>query len=166
MARVILVGLPGVGKTSAGRALAKRWKTTFIDTDALFKRELGISVSDHIREFGEPAFRQQELLILEQAVNAYDVVSTGGGIVSTPQARNLLKSSITFWLDCDDASILERLGGGDRPLLGEDRAKGLAALREKRQALYEEVATARVEASGKLVQTVNGLVAAYEKVAK
>jgi len=166
MARVILVGLPGVGKTSAGRVLAKRWKTTFMDTDALFKRELGLSVSDYIRNHGEPEFREKELAIVKQAAASYEVISTGGGIVTTAPAREFLKEHITLWLDCGDEAIVARLGNGDRPLLGDDRAAGLAKLREQRETLYKESSRARVEASGKLFETVNRLDAAYTKASQ
>jgi len=146
--------------------LAKRWKCTFVDTDALFKKTIGLTVGDYIREYGEPKFRETELGVLRSALDSYDIVSTGGGIISTPEAREVLKSNVTFWLDCDDAVIVERTATGDRPLLGDNPAQGIIALREKREDLYREVARARIDASGKLVQVLNRLTKEYKKVSQ
>jgi shikimate kinase len=78
-------------------------------------------------------------------------VATGGGVVTTSAARELLRAQVTLWLDCDDDVLKSRLGGVDRPLIGEDVGAALALLRRERATLYAEVARVRIDASGQLV---------------
>jgi shikimate kinase len=94
------------------------------------------------------AFRGAELDALRLALGGDGVVSTGGGVVTTSAARELLQVSVTFWLDCDDAMLSARLGDVDRPLIGADAHAALAQLRRERATLYAEVARARIDASG------------------
>ncbi len=150
MSRVVLVGLPGVGKTSVAQSLAQRWGCTWVDTDDLISTKVGIPVAEYLRHVGEAVFRVEELSALRTALAQYDVVATGGGAVATADARELLAENPTVWLDCDDQHILVRLDGGDRPLLNGDPATSLARLRTTRTPWYLEVSRARIDTSGTL----------------
>jgi shikimate kinase len=103
-----------------------------------------------LRREGEAAFRRAELTALEAALAVDGVVSTGGGVVTSQGARDLLRAEVTIWLDCDDDALRTRLGGVDRPLLGEDVDAALTRLRREREAFYREVARVRVDATGPL----------------
>jgi shikimate kinase len=151
MARLVLVGLPGVGKTTVARALAREWGCGVFDTDDLLSQAVGRSAPEYLRQEGLVAFRNAELAALEVALNADGVVATGGGVVTTFAARELLRAQVTLWLDCDDDVLRSRLGGVDRPLIGEDVGAALAQLRRERATLYAEVARVRIDASGQLV---------------
>ena len=159
VARVVLVGLPGVGKTTVGRALAQVLDTAFVDTDDLFARREGVSVPDFLRDHGEVEFRRHEIDALEAALVGGAVVATGGGVVSTPAARELLGSQLTVWLDASDETIVTRTHGGDRPLLGGDPGASLAGLRERREDLYREVSRLRLDASRPVAEVVGDVVA-------
>ena len=150
MARLVLVGLPGVGKTSVAKAIAEHWHCEALDTDEVFLAHAGVTPADFLRTHDEPSFRLHEVDALENALASSGVVSTGGGIVTTPRARALLAREVTVWLDCDDDVLLGRLGDVDRPLLGFDPEESLARMRRERTAWYREVARARVDASGSL----------------
>ncbi|MGC1419367.1 MAG: shikimate kinase [Acidimicrobiales bacterium] len=148
MARLVLVGLPGVGKTTVARLLAVQWRCESIDTDDLLSDAVGCPAPEYLRREGVAAFRQAELTALREALRGDVVVATGGGVVTTPEARTILLNEVTLWLDCDDATLVPRLGGVERPLLGEDPMASLRRLRSEREAWYQEVARARVDASG------------------
>jgi shikimate kinase len=148
MARLALVGLPGVGKTTIARLLGDEWGCGSLDTDDLVSVAVGCPAPEYLRREGLAAFRSVELDALRTALDGDGVVSTGGGVVTTSAARELLQASVTLWLDCDDAVLCARLGAVDRPLIGADVHAALTQLRRERATLYAEVARARIDASG------------------
>lgn len=152
MARLVLVGLPGSGKSTLARAIAATLDTVAVDTDDAIEDLVGLPAAQFLRERGEAAFRDRELMALRTALLGDVVVATGAGVVTTPGARALLEAQCTLWLDSDDETLLTRVGEGDRPLLGADHRTGLAELRARREAWYAEVARARVDTTGPLDQ--------------
>lgn len=148
MARLVLVGLPGVGKSTLARTLAEEWGCAAVDTDDLLALAVGAPASQYLRERGEADFRRRELDALRAALGADAVVATGAGVVTTPAARALLAGELTIWLDADDEVLVARVADGERPLLGEEHAGALARLRAERSAWYREVSRGRVDATG------------------
>lgn len=148
MARAVLIGLPGCGKTTVGRALARAWGCDVVDTDELLSASVSMPAAQYLRSHGEDEFRSREVAALGDALAGDAVVSTGGGIVVTATARDMLRREPTVWLDCEDAELLTRLDDGDRPLLGDEPAVALAQLRRERERWYEAVSHVRVDASG------------------
>ncbi|HVA53753.1 MAG TPA: shikimate kinase [Acidimicrobiales bacterium] len=148
MARLVLVGLPGVGKSTLARTLADAWNCAVLDTDDLVAAKVNAPVAQYLREHGEAAFRLRELDALREALSADAVVATGAGVVVTSEARALLLRAPTLWLDSDDETLLGRVGDAERPLLGADHRQGLATLRTQREAWYRSSARLRVDSSG------------------
>lgn len=148
MARLVLVGLPGTGKTTLARAVAARWGCPAVDTDDALAHLVGMPVAQFLRERGEAIFRERELEALRRSLRGDAVVATGAGVVTTPPARDLLHREHTLWLDGDDATLLARVGDGDRPLLGSDHRVALSVLRAQREPWYAEVARVRVDTTG------------------
>ena len=154
---IALVGLSGVGKSSAGGLLAARLGWPLLDTDALIAETVGRTVAQIFADSGEPRFRVLESAALERAFSITPcVVSTGGGIVLRPENRALLRArAFVVWLDAPTETLAARLLAHKqaRPLIGGgDPAARLEALRAARAGLYAEVAHARVAADHALDQ--------------
>ncbi|HTC70704.1 MAG TPA: shikimate kinase [Acidothermaceae bacterium] len=158
---VVLVGPPGAGKSTVGRLLASRFGTTYRDTDLDVEKTAGMKVADVFFEHGEEHFRDLERVAVATALSEHDgVLVLGGGAILDSTTRELLHDQRVIFLDVDLADATKRVGlNRDRPLLlGNPRAQ-LFALMEARRPLYEEVATAVVNSSGKTVAAVTAEVA-------
>jgi shikimate kinase len=153
----VLVGLPGVGKSSVATVIAEQWHCEALDTDEVFLAHNDVTPATFLRTHDEASFRLREVDALATALNSNGVVATGGGVVCTPHGRELLARALTVWLDCDDDVLLERLGEVDRPLLGEDPEVALAQLRVERSSWYEEVSKVRVDASSSLEEVARAV---------
>jgi shikimate kinase len=150
-ARVVLVGAPGVGKSTVGRALAAALAVGFLDIDDLIAAMSGESCASLLRDRGEAAFRAAEASALAEALadGAAGVVATGGGAVETASSRALLAdATLVVHLTASPEVLLTRLGdGGDRPLLESPSLAGLRQLLDRRAGYYAEVADVVVDAS-------------------
>lgn len=168
MSRIILVGLPGVGKTAVAVALAERWGGVALDTDDLVSSAVGMPAAAYLRREGEAAFRDREVDVLRKALHggATTVIATGGGIVCSPRAREALAQAFTIWLDCDDDVILSRLGDVDRPLLARDPSETLARLRREREGWYAEVSRARIDASAPVLDVLDAITREVDKLSR
>lgn len=164
MARLVLVGLPGVGKTTVAQALAQRWRCDALDTDDVLAAAVAMSAAQYLREFGEPHFRERELEALQSALENDAIVATGAGIVTSKRARELIAREFVVWLDVDDDTLLDRAALGERPLLGDDHAEGLTRLRREREEWYRESARVRVDAAGSLDDVLERIVEATREV--
>jgi shikimate kinase / 3-dehydroquinate synthase len=137
---IVLVGLPGSGKSSVGRLLGERLRRPFIDLDALIERRTGRTPASLIESEGEPRFRLLESdAILEACAVAGAVISTGGGAVIDPLNRwALWDAGLSVWLDAPDEVLLDRLVRDpvERPLLRGDALAALSGLRARREAYY------------------------------
>jgi shikimate kinase len=148
-APLFLVGFMGVGKTTAGRALAGRLGWEFEDTDELVERALGRTVESIFRDAGEGRFREAEWDALRSLHGRRRVVvATGGGLfLGVPQRAFIRANGLSCWLDAPLHLVAARLElEGARPLWpGEDALAG-RILFERRRAAYA-LADCRVDAS-------------------
>ena len=155
MARIVLVGLPGVGKSTVGPAVAGALHIDFVDLDEAISNQVGLPASDIIREQGEPAFRAIEAATLRTLLEEDIVIATGGGVVVTEACRDLLKrEAMVLWLDAEVDVLLTRVQAGDRPLLAGDLSERLGQLRIERASWYREVASKQIDANGSLDEVV------------
>jgi len=155
VARIVLVGLPGVGKSTVGPAVAGALEIDFVDLDAAIAEQVGMPASDILREQGEPAFRALELAVLRTLLEEDIIIATGGGVVVTEACRDLLKREpMVVWLDAEVDVLISRVQAGDRPLLAGDLADRLGQLRSERSSWYREVATKQIDANGSLDEVV------------
>ena len=82
---VFLVGLPGSGKSTVGRQLARRLGLPFFDADQVIEQRLGCSIRAYFEQVGEPAFRDVEAAVIDElTATGPRIVSTGGGAVLRP----------------------------------------------------------------------------------
>ena len=139
------IGLPGSGKSTIGRQLARNWGIEFVDSDHVLERRLGCSIKDFFATHGEQAFRDAEAEVLAELVRGQTacVLSTGGGAVLRPENRAVLHENTTvFYLQSSPEDIARRLRNDtNRPLLqGDDPLRRLRDLLAVRAPLYEETA--------------------------
>lgn len=145
--RVVLVGVPGSGKTTVGGALAERLGVALRDTDRDIEVVAGKPIPDIFVDDGEPHFRALEREAVAVALAEHDgVLALGGGAVIDEGTRALLRQHPVAWLQVSAAGGAKRVGlDVPRPvLLGNVRGR-LAALVAERSPLYAEVATFAVE---------------------
>ena len=138
----VLVGFMGAGKSSVGRALARRLGAEFFDVDDRIEAGAGRTVGEIFSREGEPAFRKREREAIRDAVAVPGrVIATGGGAFLDEDNRQLLKAyAPVIFLDVSPATALERLAGDtSRPLLsGGDREKAAKELMERRRPAYRQ----------------------------
>ncbi|MSP92401.1 MAG: iron-containing alcohol dehydrogenase [Myxococcales bacterium] len=168
---VVLVGLPGSGKTAVGRLLAVRLGVPHVDLDEAIAHSQGASPADLLRREGEAAFRIREAETLGDVLSGPPaVVSSGGGTPCFHGGMERMRAGAwVVWLAVTPRVAAERtLLGGDRPLLGQTRPEHLAALASlhgARNPVYCR-AHARVDADRGPDEVVAGVVRALRPVAE
>ena len=139
---LILVGLPGVGKTTIGKAAARQLGRQFLDFDQEIERRAGMGVREIFRLRGEDHFRAMELALTEElSASGGMVLSPGGGWITQPKSVELLRLvGRIIYLRASPEAVARRLRRVEtRPLLaGRDPVLALRELYEKRRALYEK----------------------------
>jgi shikimate kinase len=143
----VLVGPPGAGKTTVGRAVARRLDVPFTDVDDLIVARAGKSIADVFVDDGEPAFRALERQVVAEALTGtVGVLALGGGSVLAPETRERLREHRVVWLTVGLADGVRRTGmSSARPLLsGVNPRATFKALLDARLPLYREVATIEV----------------------
>lgn len=155
---ISLVGLPGSGKTTVGRQLARRLGLPFNDSDDAIEQRLGCSIRDFFAREGEDAFRDvEESVILELTQGSPGVLATGGGAVLRPVNRQRLRDAGTVvYLRSPPEDLFKRLRHDrNRPLLQvADPTAKLRGLYEERDPLYRETAHFVIETGRPSVPTL------------
>jgi shikimate kinase len=139
---LILVGLPGAGKSTVGAALARELGRTFLDFDAEIVRRQGMSIADIFAQQGEPSFRELEHKLTEELRDLGGMVlAPGGGWVARPDTVSLIRPPARMiYLRVRPRTALNRMGRSvaTRPLLGRPNpAAELERLLVMRRAAYE-----------------------------
>lgn len=159
---VSLVGLPGSGKSTVGRQLARRLQRPFFDSDHVIEERLGCSIRDFFGREGEDRFRDIEESVLDELTQLPNaVVSTGGGAVVRPATRQRLRErGKVVYLNSAPEEIFRRLRHDqNRPLL--QVADPLARLRDlyaTRDPLYRETAHFVIETGRPTVATLVNMI--------
>jgi shikimate kinase len=156
MARVVLVGPPGSGKSTVGAALAELLGLPLHDTDAAIEAGQGRTIADIFIEDGEPAFRALERAEVARAVAEDDgVLAVGGGAPVDPGTQQLLVGQTVVFLDVGIADASKRVGfDQSRPLLAVNPRASWVRLMNERRPVYERVASFRVDTAGRTPQDI------------
>ncbi|MDO4811405.1 MAG: shikimate kinase [Eubacteriales bacterium] len=150
MQNIILVGMPGCGKTTVSQALGERLHREVIDTDAEIEKRAGMSIPDIFREFGEAHFRALETEVMgDVGKQGGKIISTGGGCVTREENYSLLhQNGVIFWIQRD----LTALARDGRPL---SQSGDLQEMYEKRRPCYDYFADACIDNNGTVADAVS-----------
>lgn len=138
---IVLIGMPGVGKTTVGNALSQSLGRTLIDSDEVFAKEIG-PVADYIEIHGAPAFREKECEVIARLGQGHgQIIATGGGVVTQAQNYDALRQNgRIYWL----TRPLEALATDGRPL-SKGGMETLEKLYSERADLYAAFADRAIE---------------------
>ena len=157
MENIILIGMPGCGKSTIGKKLAEKLGKEFIDADQALEAHFGRPITDIIPQDGEAAFRAMETEILQiLGKKSSLIIATGGGCVSQDRNYPLLHQNGTiFWLKRD----LQKLPIQGRPLSQKNK---LSELYEVRKPLYQAFADITIDNDGNAEQTIQQILEALK----
>lgn len=157
MENIILIGMPGCGKSTIGRLLAEKTGKDFVDTDAIITSLAGKSIPDIFAQDGEDAFRRWESMAIAQTgMGSGLIIATGGGCVTKARNYPLLHQNGTlFWIQRD----LDILPTDGRPLSQSNR---LVEMYQTRAPMYKAFADHIVDNNGAVMDTVDAILNLWE----
>lgn len=159
---LILIGMPGCGKTTIGKEAAKHMHMKFIDLDKLIEKREGKSINEIFIK-GETYFRSLESDIIAELCNVKDtVISTGGGVVKKACNMELLNDiGFIVFINRNVDSILKDIDTESRPLLN-NKSDALYKLYNERIELYKGYCHAELENDGTLEQILTEIISIYK----
>jgi len=157
MENVILIGMPGCGKSTVGKLLADRLGKEFVDADAVTAERAGMPIPEIFSTFGEDVFRRHETAALDSlGMQSGKIISTGGGCVTRERNYSLLHQNGTlFWLQRDPANLPTE----GRPLSQKIKAEEMYRIRKP---LYEAFADFIINNDGDIEDTLRQITAIWE----
>ena len=151
--KIVLIGPPGAGKSSIGRALAKELSLPFIDSDGEIEKSAGKKISEIFVDDGEPHFRALEVEKVKELLREFEgVISLGGGAPIISEISQILgvASYPVIFIDVSIAQAATRIGfNKDRPLLLINPRQQWMNLMSERRPIYEKLATDTVSSDSK-----------------
>jgi shikimate kinase len=149
--KIYIIGMPGSGKTTIAKYLAKELNYTYYDLDAMIEKEALLFIEDIFEKYGEETFRRLETEALEHIPQGNLVIACGGGIVTKKQNKTLM-DGLKIYLDTDLDVIKKRLSNDyQRPLL---KKKTLEQLFDERYLKYQDFADVVVSNNVEIDTTV------------
>ncbi|XP_038902715.1 shikimate kinase, chloroplastic-like [Benincasa hispida] len=139
---IYLVGMMGSGKTTVGKVLSNALGYSFSDSDSLVEQDIGISVAEIFKVYGEDFFRERETEALRKLSLMHQfVISTGGGAVTRTINWKYMHKGISVWLDVPLEALVKRIsvvGTSSRPLLHHDSTDAYTKTLVRLSTLLEE----------------------------
>ncbi|MCD7847967.1 MAG: shikimate kinase [Oscillospiraceae bacterium] len=154
---IILIGMPGSGKSVVAQALGHRLHRQVIETDAEIVKSAGCTIPEIFEKSSESEFRRFETSQMQASGKLSErIISTGGGVVTVEENYNLLhQNGIIVWLERDT----NKLPTDGRPI---SQKSNLRELYEKRKPMYERFADVKVDNNGTVAQTVDRIIKGIE----
>ena len=164
---LVLLGMMGVGKTTLGKILAKNYKLGFVDIDSKIEEKTMMSINEIFEKKGEKFFRNEEEKEVLKLIKKRDcVLAFGGGTFINDLIRNnVLKNSISVWIDVDLKTLNKRIKWNrKRPLLdSKNNQKIISQLYTKRKSIYK-LANYRIDCSNLDKKSIaDKIIVFYEK---
>ena len=158
MKNIVLIGMPGSGKTTISKLLAERLKKPLIDIDEYLVDKYDQSISDMFN-ISEDYFRQRETICCKELANKEGyILSTGGGVIKRQENIEALKQNgIIFLLDRKVENIIQDIETSSRPLLKEGKQK-IYTLYEERHELYHQSAQVIIDNNLDIETTLNQII--------
>ena len=160
---ISLVGLPGSGKSTVGRLLARRLQLPFLDSDHVIELQIGCSIRDYFEREGEASFRDVEASVIDALTSLErGLLSTGGGAVLRPANRQYLheRGHVVYLRSSPDELFRRLRHDVNRPLLQvADPAGRLRELYAERDPLYRETAHFVIDTGRPSVATLVNMIA-------
>ncbi|WP_435198752.1 shikimate kinase [Janibacter sp. GS2] len=153
---VVVIGPPGVGKSTVARGLAERLGRRLVDTDTLVEEREGSSIADLFVEAGEEYFRDAERrAVIDSLPEDGIVLALGGGAPMTPAIESALAGHRVLFLDVGIADAAKRIGfDRARPLLAVNPRQAWIRAMDQRRPTYEGLARWRVDTAGRTAEEV------------
>jgi len=156
---IVLIGMPGCGKSSIGKLLAKRTGRKFADSDALIEQKIGMSIPEYFRTHSEAEFRAVETeAIAELGKQSGLVIATGGGCVTRRENLPLLSQNGRIFFIRRDISLLPVKG---RPI---SQSNPLEQLYQTRLPMYQAFADAEVDNMAAIEDAVTAILEVYNEI--
>lgn len=157
LTNIILVGMPGCGKTTVGTALAEHYGRKLVDTDELIVQKAGKSIPDIFAEQGEKGFRAIEAEVVREVGKEKElVIATGGGVIVTPENHDALRQNGTVIFINRNIDVLPKDG---RPL---SQQNDLRDMYEKRLPLYRSICHHEIDGNGTVEEVAKRIEALWE----
>ncbi|WEV73092.1 bifunctional shikimate kinase/3-dehydroquinate synthase [Bifidobacterium sp. ESL0790] len=151
----VIIGMPGAGKTRVGREAAKMLGLDFADSDYRIEREIGMTIPEYFKEYGEPAFRETEADVIANLLDSFDgLLALGGGAPMTESTRHKLAEYVEsggrlVYLEADKREAMQRAArAGGRPMLDGDANERWKSLYEQRDPVFRDIANMHVHTHG------------------
>lgn len=153
------IGMPGCGKSTIAKEIAKKTNREFIDTDEEIKKKSMLSAEEFINKYGEDAFRDLESdVVKENTKKISSIISLGGGAILRDDSRSFIKQTgIVFYIKRD----LKSLPVSSRPL---SIKHGVEKLYEMRHALYEECADCVIDNNSSLDKAISNVMSSRDVI--
>ncbi len=156
LTNIVLVGMPGCGKTTIGTVLAEHYGRKLVDTDALIVEKAGMTIPEIFALQGETGFRKIEAEVAKEVGKEKElVISTGGGVIVTPENHDALRQNATVVFINRDISVLPTDG---RPL---SQKNSLQEMYNKRLPLYRSICHHEVDGNGTVEEVAERIEALF-----
>lgn len=148
---IILIGMPGAGKSTVGVVMAKIRGMQFIDTDLLLQQQTGVLLQELIDQKGKDAFLDLEAETICQVKDCNAIVAPGGSVIGRPESiKHLKETGIVVYLEIAFEELVKRLGDVSARGITIERDQTLLSLYHERVPLYRKYADITVNCSGNL----------------
>ncbi len=162
---IVLIGMPGCGKSTIGKMLSQKLGRDFFDSDDVIEQKSKMSIPDIFAKFGEDEFRKRETQALKELSEKENIIiSTGGGCVEREEnIAELQKNGAIVFIDRSLENIFSDIDVSGRPLLA-DKKERLSELYARRLPLYTKYCTVRIENNGSIGETIEKIICEVEKL--